>query len=140
MKEALKAQCQFCHKDLVLYVNSEDMDIADDGPVSIAMRLLPLVACTRCAGLRVRRRGIIAGLRVVQSSLYGNQSDQMKEAAERLLRAYVRLVSDWMNIEPSMDWDPAIMDSFLGRPSELGSVLNSIWHSARHQQEQTKLL
>lgn len=140
MKEILRAQCQFCHKPLALTVDSQDMDLADNGPVSIAVRLLPLVACNSCASLRERRRGIVGGLKVVQSSLYGTQTEPMKEAAEKLLRAYVRLVSDWTNLPAAMDWDPGILEGFLARPEQLGSVLNNVWAMAKHQQTQTKLL
>lgn len=135
MIELVKSQCKFCHKPLVLRCEAEYGDFGDP------YKLVRLAACDWCADLRVRQRTIIDGLKhVVYLMGYGAPDEKLKEAARKLLKGYVRLASDWLKIDPAMDWDEAIVEDFLARKNKLGAVLSGIWKMARQQASQEKLL
>lgn len=141
MIEIIKGQCQFCKKPLVLKVDASCGDMDEKDPFNV-LRLLPMVACTQCADFRVRRRNIVEGLRIVSFSIKAAQKeDKVMEAAERLLKAYIRLVSEWVKLEPVMEYDSAILENFAERPDKLGDTLNMIWRTVKQKKaEVPKLL
>src|SRR5574342_1394955 len=103
MIEIVKAQCKFCHKGLVLKIDASCGDMNETDPFNV-LRLLPMVACTQCADFRVRRRNIVEGLRIASFSIASAKpEDKLMDAAERLLKAYVRLVSEWVKLAPVME-------------------------------------
>lgn len=140
MIEIIKAQCQFCHKPVVMKIDSAIADLDPESPYNV-LRLLPLVACTHCADLRVRRRSITEGLRLCSFALSGGRKEEkVIEASDRLLKAYQRLVSDWLKLDTCMDWDQEILNNFLAKPYEIGSILNLIWRMGKQVKAQPTLV
>lgn len=141
MIELVKAQCKFCHKPLVLRIDAACGDLDESDPFNV-LRLLPMIACTQCADFRIRRRNIVEGLRIASFSIKSAKpEDKLMDAAERLLKAYVRLVCEWVKLEPVLDWDAGILDTFCSDPAKLGNVLNMIWRLAKQKKaELPKLL
>lgn len=134
MIELVKSQCKFCHKPLVLKCDAEYGDMGDP------YRLVRLAACDNCADLRVRQRNIIEGLKHAIFLMAYGYDEKLKEASRKLLKAYLRLVSDWLHIDPVLDWDEAILDDFLVKKDKLGAVLNMMWQMGRHHVAQRKLI
>lgn len=122
MTQTVQGKCKFCERPLSIEVDSEYAGLGDP------YKLLELLSCQRCSALRVRQRNIVNGLKIVSAPDF--ERDR-KEPGERLLRAYCTLISEWLGIEPALEWQPELLAEYLRCPGEPGPILGKIWKTAK---------
>ncbi len=130
----LNHKCKFCSIDLVLDCDEEYAKMRDPH------NLLPLVCCTRCADLRVRRRAIFERVQAM-CACFGEQSErqslhELRAAARPLIRktmvAWYELSQEWHRVTNG-SWDEFCVDSIVDSPSHFESILGKVWHLAHKQ-------
>lgn len=104
------------------------------------MRLVPLLACNRCADYAVERRRIFYPIKRLCEQLilrrWAKEQDEPKiaEALGELMRKYIRLMADYRGVT-APDWDESLLDAVVKSPRHFGDVLRRIPLMFRTQRE-----
>lgn len=130
----LDTKCKFCGKSLSIEIDPVSLE------VPICEKLIPLIACERCAGLRERRRTIINRIRAVCWEMQRQPDAKLREALKEaavvplrgLLMQWRGLAEDWNGGETG-EWDESLLQDLLGEPDKSGKVLDRIWSLSRQR-------
>lgn len=142
MLEIIKAQCRYCHKPLVLKVDSSFMDLTDGVAGLTPEGVMKLAACNSCADLRNRRRKLNEALGILAYRFeWGlGEYEKNKEQSGTVLKSYLELISDWVKADPALPWDDEILTYFVRSPKEMGSVIDLMWKMGKQSTAQKQLL
>lgn len=127
----LAAQCKFCGRQIDIRFDAHDTYDYQTDPYQL-LRLLPLIACNRCADFRVERRRVFGTIKrlceqiIFRSYASAKPVDEgIREGLREMLKRYMRLIAGHRSV-PVPDWDEGILESVLARPSAFGDVLRKV--------------
>lgn len=134
----IEAKCQFCGSAVRLEID-QDYDALED-----PQKLIRLRSCNHCADLKYRQRRITESLEEIAHAVRITDDQKalagLRERAEKVLKAYVRVVSEWERLESIMDWDDGILENLMQNPKKVSGICHHIWAAARQVKAQKKLI
>lgn len=134
----LPVKCKFCQCEMLIDVDDDYAALGDP------YKLIEKSCCNHCARLRERQRRLTEVLEDLGHSVYmasgEKERTRLREKAEKILKAYVRHVSDWERLPTCMDWDLQILDQFMDSPQKISAVVGMIWRTAKSIKRQPALL
>ena len=120
----VEATCKVCQRSLHLTGDDEYAALGDPH------KLYRMAACNRCGDFMSDRNVIFRKVgrkcrMLAQRILKGDELDKAKELLRHDLKSLMRLHADHRNAQIP-DWDEAILESILSKPSEFGNVLGRL--------------
>lgn len=121
----LSAKCQYCSKPIELEIDDCYAELRDP------YKLVPRLACNRCADFRAKRADIFDRIKRNCEWLHqglvpdGDLRKAVQDTLRNLCNSYLRLLAKHRG-EEVPKWDEEILHTLMGKPDEWKSVMGQM--------------
>lgn len=132
------SKCKVCGKPITLNIDDDYAELGDP------YKLEKLGTCDKCVAQHALQQKMNTALERISAMLriVGNDVEErpaLLGKAEKILKAYLRLISTKEKLREELPWDDTILDKYAAHPEKLDGVIDFMRDTVRQVVRQQQL-